>query len=273
MGMVRSEFAKAKEVIAALSKADASAKAVITTTFPNDALLQECKVDGRVFTTLVVELMKPAVGAAQAAAKRMQCTNHLTMIGLAIHNYYDVYNGLPPLYTVDADGKPLHSWRVLILPFIEEMELYDKIRLDEPWDSTHNKQFHNAVVAVYSCPDNTACKPGKACTYSAIAGQGFVPAKAGSRIGHTFAAITDGTSNTLAVVEVKEPFCWMDPTADITLDELAKGINAGRAGSFHSGGCNAAFFDGSVRFIADIVDKGVLRALGDPKSGKAVSLP
>jgi prepilin-type processing-associated H-X9-DG protein len=65
----------------------------------------------------------------------------------------------------------------------------------------------------------------------------------------------------------------MDPTADITLDELVKGINVGRAGSFHPGGCNVALFDGSVRFISETIDKAILRALGDPRDGKAVMVP
>ena len=267
------EITQVKNAFTIFSKADTAAKAVITTTFPNDGQLQECKVNGKVFTTFFVELMKPAVGAAQEAAKRMQCSNNLKQIVLALHNYHDTFNAMPPLYTVDSNGNPLHSWRVLILPFIEQDALYRQIRLDEPWDSAHNKQFHNAVILGYSCPSNTAIKPGKACTYSAIAGQVLVPAKlAGQIVGNSFAAVTDGTSNTLAVVEVKEPFCWMDPTADVTLDELAKGINVGKVGSFHTGGCNAALFDGASRFISDTVAKEILRALGDPKDGKAVSL-
>ena len=80
-------------------------------------------------------------------------------------------------------------------------------------------------------------------------------------------ASLDGTSLTLALVEVKEPFCWMDPTADITLDELAKGINVGRVGSFHPGGCNVSFFDGGCRYISNEMKTDVLRALGALNSG------
>ena len=91
--------------------------------------------------------------------------------------------------------------------------------------------------------------------------------------GNSFAVIQDGTSNTFAIVEVKQPFNWMDPTADITLDELAKGVNVGKAGSFHAGGCNICIFDGSVRFVTDAVTSEILRAFGNPRDGKAVSLP
>ena len=102
-----------------------------------------------------------------------------------------------------------------------------------------------------------------------------VPEEAGSRPRRNFAVITDGTSNTLAIVEVKEPFNWMDPTADIDMEELMKGINApdGRVGSFHPGGVNVGLLDGVVRFVPETVSPQLLRALGSPRSGESVSLP
>jgi prepilin-type processing-associated H-X9-DG protein len=214
-------------------------------------------------------LLLPAVQTSREAARRMQCSNHIKQITLAIHNYHDATGNLPPLYTVDANGKPLHSWRVLILPYLEQQALYDEImsRPNEPWDSENNKRLHAMTPSVYRCPTN----PNAGCVYSGIAGEGFVPAtKTNSRGEHTFARITDGTSNTIAIIEIKEPFNWMDPTADITLDELVKGINVGRAGSFHPGGCNAALFDGSVRFISNTIDPATLRALGTCAGGETV---
>ena len=269
---------KVKKICTALSKADAAAKIVVTTEYPGESLLQKVAVDGKVFTAVLTPLLATGIQAGREAARRMQCVNNIKQIVLAFHNYHDAQNGFPVLYTVDADGKPLHSWRVLILPFIEQTELYDKIRLNEPWDSEYNKQFHNVVVPAYVCPDNTLCKPGKNCTYvviggSATSGQVFVPAReTNNRPVNTFSAIPDGTSNTLAVVEVKEPFCWMDPAADITLDELAKGINAadGRCGSFHQGGCNVGIFDGSVRLAPATTSPEQLRAFGNPRDGVPV---
>ncbi|MDR2706612.1 MAG: DUF1559 domain-containing protein [Planctomycetaceae bacterium] len=226
-----------------------------------------------VAASVAAAILRPVVQAARQTAKRTRCLNNLRMIILAFHNYHDARNTFPPLYTVDKDGKPLHSWRVLILPYLEQAVLYQKIRLDEPWDSEHNKQFHNAVIDVYRCPNNPlANKPGSCC-YSAIAGEVLLPAKkAGMQTGETFARIADGTSNTLAVVEVKQPFCWMDPNADITLDELVKGINnkEGRVGSFHPNGVNAAFFDGSGRFISDSCTKETLKAIGTCNGGEEV---
>jgi len=227
-------------------------------------------------TGMAVALLLPAVQASREAARRMQCANHLKQIVLALHNHHDAISGLPPLYTIDANGKPLHSWRVQILPFLEQQALFEAIRHNEPWDSEHNKQFHDRMPAMYKCPSN----PNNGCCYSAIAGQVFTPARE-TRTGggslflanNTFAVITDGTSNTLAVIEAKEPFNWMDPTADISLDELAKGINAGRAGSYHTGGCNCALFDGSVRFLAQPIPGEMLRNFARPNSGVPLRLP
>ena len=127
---------------------------------------------------------------------------------------------------------------------------------------------------VYQCPSNKLVPRGSGlCSFVAIAGEGFVPAEKAEQItGNDFKKITDGMSNTIAVIEVREPFCWMDPTADVTLDELVKGINSGRVGSFHTGGCNVGLFDGSVRFFSDTIDLTVLRALATPAGGESVSL-
>ena len=221
-----------------------------------------------------IALLLPAVQAAREAARRMQCSNNLKQIILALHNYHDVNNGFPPLYTVDADGKPLHSWRVLILPYIEQAALYSQIRLDEPWDSPHNSQFHNMTISVYACPSNPLTRGGSGLTaYSAIAGEGLVPATAAGRMtGRGLRDITDGTSNTIAIVEVRQGFNWMDPTADVTLDDLVNEFHRfGRVGSFHTGGMDAARFDGSVFFIPETIDRQILRALGTIAGGESVS--
>ena len=210
-----------------------------------------------------VALLLPAVQASREAARRMQCSNQIKQIVLAFHIYADKTTQayLPPLYTVDAKGKPLHSWRVLILPYIEQTALFQQIRLDEPWDSEHNKQFHDKMPNIYKCPSNS----GKGCTCAVIVGEAFVPAKeAGSKNGRSLAFPKKGLSNQIAIVEVKEPFCWMDPTADVTLDDLAKGINAkgGRVGSFHANGCLFGFCDGRIQAMSESLSGEVLRALG-----------
>ncbi|MCL2710101.1 MAG: DUF1559 domain-containing protein [Planctomycetaceae bacterium] len=214
-----------------------------------------------------VALLLPAVQAAREAARRMQCANQIKQIALALHTYHDTHGAFPPLYTVDANGNPLHSWRVLILPFMEQLVLYEMIRLDEPWDSPYNSQFHDTRVFGFNCPSN----PTGGCVYSGIAGEVFMPATAAGRVtGVGLGAITDGTSNTLAIVEVREGFNWMDPTKDVTLDELVEDFSRwGRVGGWHTGGMNVGMCDGSVRFISETIDRAVLRALGTKAGGES----
>ena len=217
-------------------------------------------------------LLLPAISASREAARRMQCVNHIKQIVLAFHNYHDAHGALPPLHTVNEEGEPLHSWRVLILPYIGHQTLYGQIRLDEPWDSEHNRQFHNQMPGLYMCPSYPGDRQ-RDCTYSVIAGEGFIPAeKAEQNTGKNFRAIADGMSNTTAVVEVAMPFNWMDPTADITLDDLASGTSSKRLGSFHSGGAVFGLFDGSIRFVSDI-DLVDLRAAGTIAGGERTAPP
>ncbi|HSG73025.1 MAG TPA: DUF1559 domain-containing protein, partial [Planctomycetaceae bacterium] len=95
-----------------------------------------------VFLVIVVliALLMPVTRNAGPAARRWACKNNLKQIGLALHNYHDSFGTFPPAYTVDADGKPLHSWRTLILPFVEQQSLYDSIDLTKPWDDPANAE-------------------------------------------------------------------------------------------------------------------------------------
>ena len=83
---------------------------------------------------------------------RTQCVNNLKQIGLAMHNYLDSHKTFPPAYSRDKSGRPLLSWRVHILPYVEEASLYKEFHLDEPWDSPHNRTLIDRMPAVYRCP-------------------------------------------------------------------------------------------------------------------------
>jgi hypothetical protein len=147
------------------------------------------------------------------ALQRERSAKNLKHILIAIHNYNDVHDQFPGNIT-DADGKPLLSWRVAILPYIGtgQKALYGQFRLDEPWDSEHNKKFLAVMPDVYQ----TGIEPkGSTKTYyQGFAGPGtvFEPKQ---RL--TFAHVPDGTANTLAVVEAGPPVEWTKP-ADIPYD-------------------------------------------------------
>ena len=89
---------------------------------------------------ITVAMLLPAMRTAGPAARRAQCVNNLKQIALALFNYESAYNALPPAYTVDAEGKPLHSWRTLILPYLEKQSLYDSIDLSKPWNDPANAE-------------------------------------------------------------------------------------------------------------------------------------
>ena len=223
---------------------------------------------------ILAALMLPAVSAAREAARRMQCTNNEKQLALAMHNYLDVYKTFPPAYTTDENGNPLHSWRVLLLPFIEQSVLYESIRLDEPWDSEYNRQFHDVNIFAFQCPSHPNTSFGANCCYSVIVGEHTVfPGAESVKISQ----IVDGTSNTLMIVERKNPVCWMDPNSELTLDEiLAQGgpnKGAGGLGSNHTGGINVALCDASVTFVSDTINFETLKNLILRDSGKSIMVP
>ena len=96
----------------------------------------------------------PAVGAARQAAQRMSCSNNLKQIGLAMHDYHSAYKQLPPAYLTNAEGERLHSWRVSLLPFMEQQALYEQIDLSRPWDDPVNQLIAETVIPEFSCPSN-----------------------------------------------------------------------------------------------------------------------
>ena len=98
---------------------------------------------------VLVALLLPARSRARPTAQRAQSMNNMKQILLAILDYEKAHGTLPPAYIADKDGKPLLSWRVLILPYLDCKDLYDQFHLDEPWDSDHNKQLIEKMPGFY----------------------------------------------------------------------------------------------------------------------------
>ncbi|MFM8726754.1 MAG: DUF1559 domain-containing protein, partial [Planctomycetaceae bacterium] len=101
-------------------------------------------------SAVLAGLMLPAVQSTREAARRMQSVNNLKQIGIALHGYHDATGDFPPAVVRDKDGKPLYSWRVLILPYLEQGNIFSKWKRDEPWDSPNNKPLSDLVLKVYS---------------------------------------------------------------------------------------------------------------------------
>ncbi|MBI1246675.1 DUF1559 domain-containing protein [bacterium] len=211
-------------------------------------------------------LFMPMIANLQASNVRSRSANNLKQIMLAMWNYYDTYQKMPA-DSYGADGKPLLSWRVHILPYIEQQALYNQFHLDEPWNSEHNQKLIKQMPMPYATSaDHKLAAEGRT-RYERPLGKGLPASKEGDL---KVQDITDGTSNTFAVVEVPEAdaVIWTKP-ADIEIDVDApmKSLLPGDIQGFM-----AARYDGSVRYcLKNELTNDILKALLTYAGGEAVN--
>ena len=213
-------------------------------------------------TAIAIGMLLPAVSKVREAAQRTNSMNNLKQIALAMHNYNSTYNDFPAAAICDKKtGKPLLSWRVTILPYIEEEALYKQFKMDEPWDSEHNLKLAKNMPKVYFHPK--ANKPGDNKThYRLFYGKGaaFELNKPTQIIN-----ITDGLSNTIMAVEAEESVVWTNPN-DLAFDPtkaLPKMLSI-------DGKFSAAYCDGSVRTFKMPIDQEILKLLIQKNDGKPI---
>ena len=204
---------------------------------------------------LLIALLLPAMRSSRGPSHRNACRLQLKQIAIGLQNYSDVYKAFPPACTVDAEGKPLHSWRTLILPYIEETVLYKKIDLSKPWNDPANAEAFKTPISAYQCPSSEA--KGNQTTYLAIvAPDGFFQ----SNEPRNLSDVTDGASKTIMVIEAPsdQSVPWMAPQdAD---EKLLMAIGPDSKLS-HPGIFLAAFVDGSVRSFESELPADKRRAL------------
>jgi hypothetical protein len=212
---------------------------------------------------ILVSLLLPAVQAAREAARRAQSSNNMKMILLAMLNNENAKKAFPARANFDEQHKPLLSWRVHLLPYLDQNELYQKFHLDEPWDSEHNKQLIPLMPSVYRNPSSAAA-PGMA-TYLAVCGEGL--AFDGEK-GREIAEFRDGTSNTILVVEANDDHAvtWTKPD-DWQYDETDPMAGLGKA---HAGGFEVGFADGSVQMLSKELSPEVFHQLLTIDGGETV---
>lgn len=222
----------------------------------------EVGVAGLIAGLSVGFLLLPTIGHQdRVAAPRMVCSNHLKQIGLALHNYHDVYGSFPPAYIADKNGQPMHSWRVLILPFAEQKPLYDLYRFDEPWDGPNNRKLHTQYPAYFCCPACYGKQPKFETNYLAVVGpQTMWPGTQSVNL----SKITDGTANTLMVVEVANSgIHWMEPR-DLHVTQMPLAINPPRGqgiSSPHRGAALALFVDAHTAALPNDTPPKALRSM------------
>ncbi len=229
------------------------------------------RVSSKGFATAALYLLNPAFNAVHSAFARSDCSAKQADVAQAIWTYYDANGVFPPAFTVDESGRPLHSWRVLILPYLgdDAKALYDQIRLDEPWNSEHNSAFFAQMPEVYRCASAKTAKPGETLFSLLLSQDGIFDRSGVGKDPKAFMERDDRDFRYQAMlVESPAPFCWMQPDAEIDLDaalahshfapsdgSVVEGSNVGALGDAlgvqtHSGGCNTVTFSSGARYLS-----------------------
>lgn len=192
------------------------------------------------------------------------CKGNLKQIGLALDQYYEEYKTFPPAYFVDATDQPAHSWRVLLLPYFGERELYKAYRFDEPWNGPHNRELFSRMPAVYTCPQHRDPASGIT-TYVAVVGKETIWPEQYS-VG--IRDVLDGTSNTIQLVEwAGSDIVWLEPR-DVHYGETEHTlVPAPHPPGAEDGLQNVLTADGSVRSIKTYIDRKTYRWLQTINSG------
>ena len=239
-------------------------------------------VSAAVLAMLVIGLyLSSPRSFAGEAARQALCRNNLKQIAVALAGYREVHGHFPPAHTVDADGRPMHSWRVLLLPHLESESLFNRYNFDEPWDGANNQKLADLVLIEYGCPSEFG-DDLEMTAYVVVTGPKTMwPTDEADRMPD----VSEEPPNTILVVEIGDSdIHWMEPR-DISFEEAMRGINASEKPCISSrhmrkcgflyhdvAGVNVAFADGSTHFLPEDTPPEVLRSLLTVGSAKAVDL-
>lgn len=211
----------------------------------------------------IIGLLAPAVGGARQAAQRAQQTNNFKQIMLAMHNYHAVNQHFPPVVVIDPASGAERSWRIELLPYLDQSALYDRYRKDQPWDSEANKAVLAMMPGVFR--HATTAEGTTNTSIFAAVGKGLVFEKDNHK-GREIREITDGTSNTIAIVEANRDIPWTKPQDiefDLSQDKMPE------LGIFPEvwivGIC-----DGSVRFVSKSIDLATWKKLLTRAGGEVI---
>jgi hypothetical protein len=215
---------------------------------------------------MLVGLLVPAVQNARETGRRAVSMNNLRQINAAIQNYYITHESYPTNIS-DASGKPLLSWRVAILPYLEQKSLYDEFHLDEPWDSAHNKALVARMPAIFDSVSGNRLE-GET-NYLLPVGPGNIYEPGKKPKGDAAIARGDGLSNTIMLVEADDDRAvpWTKPQ-DLTYDPADPMAGLGH---LRPGGFVALFADGHIKFIRGTATPATLKSLFSANGGEMIS--
>jgi hypothetical protein len=216
-----------------------------------------------------VGLLLPAIQAAREAARRNASMNNMKQIMLGLLNHESAHRAFPAHANFSADGKPLLSWRVHILPYMEQQALYQQFHLDEPWDSEHNKALIPLMPAFYLDPSSSHQPAAGRTHYLGVKGEGRF--FGGGQDTRGLRDLTDGTSNTMAVVQVDDDraVVWTKPD-DWEMQDAAPTAGLGH---LHPSIFIAGFADGHISAVNPDIERERLKALLTISGGETVLLP
>jgi len=221
-----------------------------------------------VIATVMTGLFIPPREILHGPSRRGSCMNNLRNITLALQQYEQWYGSFPPAYIADANGKPIHSWRVLLLPFLEQRDLYDKYRFDEPWNGRNNSKLHHTRMRLFECLADKQVT-GETSYVAIVGAETAWPGEVGTRSYE----IKDAFSSTILLAEVHNSgIHWMEPR-DLELSKMAMTINPKNGVGISSGhpkGAQVSLVDGRVKFLSNDLPPATLRALLTIADGEEV---
>jgi beta-lactamase regulating signal transducer with metallopeptidase domain/biopolymer transport protein ExbD len=251
------------QIVAMNEFIDVLKKALADAQIRADGSMAGANVELEIGPTITAGFVMPAVAASREAAMRQQSFNNMRQLALAMHNHLAAKNVFPPAAIRDKNGKPLLSWRVAILPYLEQQQLYQEFHLDEPWDSEHNKALIAKMPVQFRDPHEDEKSTNS--SYFMPTGKGMF---GDDERGRNVMDIKDGTSHTIMLVEAKRDIPWTKPE-DIEIDpDPSKPLP--KLGGHMTNGWAAGLADGSVRFISDTADPKLLRAFFTVAGGEVV---
>ena len=207
------------------------------------------------------------------SARRSLCAANLKQLALALQAYHDEHDSFPPTYIADEDGKPMHSWRVLILPYIEGGHLYDQYRFEEPWNSVNNLGVARQALPLLSCPSYAG--PTYDNDHSDAAVTNYVAVVGPNSIfrgveATTIDDILDGPSQTILLVDVaNRSVPWAAPI-DITTEQFIAAVTDEQDHNHHTGTV-AVFADRNTRLLASDTSLELLEAMTTTSAGDKVA--
>ena len=180
-------------------------------------------------------------------------------------SYQTANKQLPERVVLSKAGKGGLSWRIKLLPFIDQKSLYDEFNLEEPWDSDHNKKLVERMPSLFASPNDAELIAQGKTRYVALVGKGFL---FDGKKGPNAREITDGVGNTIMIVEVcrDRAVIWTKPDdLEVDMNDVLAGLKGSRAGGFH-----AVLADGAVRFISESIHVDKLKALFTKAGGETI---